>query len=45
MRTLYWTRKLENIMKEMMRIKINVLGISEMRWTMQAELIPDSTLS
>ena len=32
MRTLYQCGKLENVKKEMTRLKINILGINEMRW-------------
>lgn len=33
MRTLYQAGKLDNVLKEMARINIDILGLSEVHWT------------
>ena len=40
-RTLYQCGKLENVKKEMTRLKINILGISETRWLKNGNFIID----
>lgn len=40
-RTMSETGKLENVKREMDRLKINILGISEMRWTGAGKIISD----
>ena len=41
MRTLYQYGKLENVKKEMTRLKINILGINEMRWLNNGDFMKD----
>ena len=41
MRTLLQARKLENLKEEMRRNKVDVMGISEVRWEQSGELMSD----
>jgi len=40
-RTLYREGKLENLKREMTRLKINIMGVSETRWTGQGDFYSD----
>ena len=42
MRTLYQCGKLENVKKEMTRLKINILGINKMRWLKNSDFMIDN---
>ena len=42
MRTFYRCGKLENVKKEMTRLKINILGINEMRWLKNGNFMIDN---
>ncbi len=44
-RTIREKGKLENVKKEMERLKINILGINEMRWTGAGKIVSDDTLT
>ena len=44
-RTLYQSGKVQNVIQEMHRVNINILGVSEMRWTQSGKTkIGDTTL-
>lgn len=40
-RTLYQTGKLHNVVKEMKRLKVNIMGIAETRWTGSGRITTD----
>ena len=42
-RTLYQSGKLENLKREMKSLKVNILGVSEVRWTEIGKLVDEET--
>jgi len=42
-RTMNQSRKMDNIMMEMKRMKINILGVCEVRWTQSGKLASEGT--
>ena len=42
-RTMYQSGKMDNIMMEMKRMKINILGVCEVRWTQSGKLASEGT--
>jgi len=42
-RTIYKSGKMDNIMMEMKRMKINILGVCEVRWTQSGKLASEGT--
>ena len=43
MRTLFQSGKLENLKREMKSLKVNILGVSEVRWTETGKLVDEET--
>ena len=42
-RTMYQSGKMDNVLKEMKRLKINILGVCEVRWTQSVKITSDGT--